>query len=153
MQRIVIIAENIRSIYNVGSFIRSAEVFQAEVFCTGFTPYGEALKKTSIGAEEVVPWKYFYDTASAIDFCKDQGMQVFALETGGEYIHQMNPVHEDIALILGNEIQGVSAETLALCDGCISLEQFGTVKESLNVSVACGIALGFIRYSWQRPAH
>lgn len=143
---ISVILENIRSAYNVGSVFRTADSFLIEsMIITGYTatPPHKEIKKTALGAEDSVQWKYMKDTSEAIGFFRAQNYRVFAVEQASESLslEQFNfGENEKIAFIFGNEVSGVDEKTISLCDGCIEIPQFG-VKHSLNVSVAAGIVL------------
>ena len=143
---VVVILENIRSAYNVGSVFRTADAFLIEsVFITGYTatPPHKEIAKTALGAQDSVDWKYFKTTREAIEQLKKDGYKIFAVEqvSGSILLQYINdlPV-EKVAFIFGNEVKGVEEETISLCDGCVEIPQFG-MKHSLNISVAAGIVL------------
>lgn len=143
---VVLLLENIRSMHNVGSVFRTADAFLAQaIYLCGYTPCPphRDIHKTALGATETVVWKYFENTADAVISLRTEGYQILAVEQVSESV----PLHrftlktgEKIALIFGNEVQGVSEEILEFCDGCIEIPQFG-MKHSLNVSVAAGMVL------------
>ncbi|MEI7741950.1 MAG: TrmH family RNA methyltransferase [bacterium] len=138
---LVLILDNIRSNYNVGAIFRTADAFRVqEIVCAGYTPTPETegLKKTALGAEITVPWRAESLEAS-IKRLRADGYQIVALEIGGEDIAKFK-TPEKIALILGNEVEGVNPEILKSVDHRLEIPMRGK-KESLNVSVACGIAL------------
>ncbi len=96
-----------------------------------------------MGATETIDWIHFSTTAEAVLQLKEKGYQVFALEQAEGSISLDSfraRNHFPLAIVLGNEVEGVDAEVLKLCDGCIEIPQFG-MKHSLNVSVAAGIVL------------
>jgi 23S rRNA (guanosine2251-2'-O)-methyltransferase len=141
---ITLVLDNIRSALNVGSAFRTADAFALKkIYLCGITatpPHREILK-TALGSTETVEWKYFPDTISAIEALKIQGKQVWAVEqTEGSIALQSFDFQtvEDIALVFGNEVEGVADSALAICDGCVEIPQFGT-KHSLNVAVCVGI--------------
>jgi 23S rRNA (guanosine2251-2'-O)-methyltransferase len=143
---VIAVLENIRSAYNVGSVFRTADAFAIEaVYITGYTctPPHKEIKKTALGAEETVAWQHFANADAAIAQLKTQGYKVFAIEQikNSIMLHKtsFSPT-EKIALVFGNEVSGVEASTIALCDGCIEIPQFGT-KHSLNVATAAGVIL------------
>ena len=159
------VLENVRSGNNVGSVLRSADAFGLrEVICVGITPtppHREILK-TSLGAEESVPWRYFDDMTSCLAALRQNGTRVLALEqtTGSVALETIgfgespvgfgeSPAATPVAIILGNEVRGVSPETLAAVDGAVEIQQFG-MKHSLNVSVAAGIVSYALRQTWTR---
>ncbi len=143
---IVIILDNVRSALNVGSAFRTADGFAVyELALCGITaqpPHREILK-TALGATESVDWRYFEQTAEAIAFYRAQGYQVFAIEQaeGSQLLDQFTAsLDAPIALIFGNEVEGVAQDAINAADGCIEIPQFGT-KHSLNVSVCVGIVV------------
>lgn len=143
-QPVRIILENIRSMHNVGSVFRSADAFRCEgiVLC-GYTPQPphRDIHKTALGATETVDWLYLPAAAEAVQLLKGQGYKVYAAEqTEGSILLQTFSTADPVAVVFGNEVEGVSAGVIALCDGCIEIPQFGT-KHSLNVSVAAALVL------------
>src|SRR5665647_1783317 len=143
---VVVILENIRSAYNVGSVFRTADAFLIEsVFITGYTakPPHKEITKTALGAQDSVDWLYFENTRSAIEHLKQNQYKIFAVEQVEDSIslEKLNELSIDkIAFIFGNEVTGVDQEIISLCDGCVEIPQFG-MKHSLNISVAAGIVL------------
>lgn len=140
-----IILENIRSAHNIGSFFRTADAFGlAGISICGYSarPPHKQLDKVALGATESVEWLGFDNTIDAIMESKKNGYTVF----GVEQIHQAYSLEEmpcpknGIALVFGNEVNGIQEKTLALCDGAIEVPQFG-IKHSLNVSVCGGSVL------------
>jgi len=141
---VVLILDNIRSMHNVGSVFRTADAFLVEGICLcGYTPRPphRDIQKTALGATETVNWEYFSDVTAAIQSVRQKGYRVVAAEQTVESmpLQQLAP-DGPLAVVLGNEVEGVSAEALAICDGSIEIPQSGT-KHSLNVSVAAGIIL------------
>ena len=143
---VVAVLENVRSAYNVGSVFRTADAFLIEsIFITGYTavPPHKEIKKTALGAEDSVDWKYFKTTKEAIKHLKENEYKVYAVEQVTNSISLENlaelPV-DKIAFIFGNEVSGVDNDAISLCDGCVEIPQFG-MKHSLNISVAAGIVL------------
>ena len=143
---VVAVLENIRSAYNVGSVFRTADAFLIEsIFITGYTatPPHKEIKKTALGAQDSVDWKYFKTTKEAIEHLKENEYKVFAVEqvTNSISLENINELSTDkIAFVFGNEVSGVEQKTISLCDGCVEIPQFG-MKHSLNISVAAGIVL------------
>ena len=143
---VVIVLENIRSAYNVGSVFRTADAFLIEsVLITGYTatPPHKEITKTALGAQESVDWKYFKTTAEAIEFLREKQFAIYAVEQVHNSLSlekiSRNPF-EKRAFIFGNEVSGVEGSSIESCDGCIEIPQFG-MKHSLNISVAAGIVL------------
>ena len=143
---IVVILENIRSAYNVGSIFRTCDAFLIEaVYLTGYTatPPHKEIKKTALGADESVQWSHFPDAKSAIASAKNKQYRVYAVEqTTNSMKLQDLPVtpNDHIALVFGNEVSGVEMETILSCDGCVEIPQLG-MKHSINVATAAGIVL------------
>jgi 23S rRNA (guanosine2251-2'-O)-methyltransferase len=143
--KIVVVLDNIRSMHNVGSIFRTADAFLIEaIVLTGFTPQPphRDIHKTALGATETVDWLYFDTIEQALEALKTKGYAIYAVEQTTESISLEKLPHftESIAVVLGNEVEGVNADILPLCNGCIEIPQLGT-KHSLNVSVAAGIVL------------
>jgi tRNA G18 (ribose-2'-O)-methylase SpoU len=141
---VMVVLDNIRSMHNVGSVFRTADAFLAEGICLcGYTPQPphRDIHKTALGATETVDWLYFPTALHAVKELKQKGYQVFAVEQaeGSISLEGFTPP-EKIAVVFGNEVEGVNSEVLNLCDGCIEIPQFG-MKHSLNISVAAGIVL------------
>ncbi len=141
---IVGVIEDVRSIHNVGSIFRTAEAAGIErLYLTGITgtPENRMLRKSALGAEEVVPWQHALQIEDVIGDLKSSGYTVAALEltdTPG-VISELTNSAFPLALIVGNEVSGVSDPTLKLCDLSLEIRQYGS-KHSLNVAVAFGIA-------------
>lgn len=143
---VVVILENIRSAYNVGSVFRTADAFLIEsVFITGYTahPPHKEIAKTALGAQDSVDWTYFKTTRAAVEHLKKDQYKVYAVEqvTDSISLEKITDLSFDkMAFILGNEVSGVEQEIISLCDGSVEIPQFG-MKHSLNISVAAGIVL------------
>ncbi len=141
---IYIILENIRSMYNVGAAFRTSDAACIrELILCGYTarPPRKEIDKTALGATETVPWRHFPTALESIAYLKSKGVAVFALEhcEQSQDLMSMNATFP-IALIIGNEVEGVSAEAVAACDGACEIPMYG-MKQSLNASVAYGIAV------------
>ena len=140
---LIVILDQVRSALNVGSIFRSSDAFSVEaIYLCGYTPCPpqREILKSALGSTESVQWLHFETTEAAIASLPST-YEIWALEQ----THNSVPLHEfksntGIALILGNEVDGVNDEVLKLCKGALEIEQFGT-KHSLNVSVSAGIAL------------
>jgi 23S rRNA (guanosine2251-2'-O)-methyltransferase len=144
--QIVVVLENIRSAYNVGSVFRTSDAFLIEaIYIIGYSakPPHKEIKKTALGSEETVEWKYFKTTAEAIEELRLKEYKVYAVEQAeGSYkLHAGSfKQNEKIAVVFGNEVTGVEQTTIHLCDGCIEIPQFG-MKHSLNIATAAGVVL------------
>jgi tRNA G18 (ribose-2'-O)-methylase SpoU len=142
---IVVILENIRSAYNVGSVFRTADAFLLDrIYICGYTahPPHKEIKKTALGADESVDWKYFKTTKEAVDELRKENFKIFSVEQAEKSImlNTLKSDNEKLAIVFGNEVTGVEQATIQLSDGCIEIPQLG-IKHSLNVSVAAGIVL------------
>lgn len=141
---VILVLDNIRSMNNVGSVFRSADAFLLEeIYLCGFTPVPphREIQKTALGATETVAWKYFASTQEAVRELKESAYRVFAIEQAENSI-SLNDFKieksEKIALVFGNEVDGVQQEVINSCDGVIEIDQSGT-KHSLNIAVSAGI--------------
>jgi 23S rRNA (guanosine2251-2'-O)-methyltransferase len=143
---VIAVLENIRSAYNVGSVFRTADAFLLEaVYITGYTakPPHKEIKKTALGAEDTVEWKYFDNAAITINELHMKGYKVYAVEQAEKSISLekfISNSDDKIAVIFGNEVSGVEQATIELCDGCIEIPQLG-MKHSLNIATAAGVVL------------
>ena len=143
---LVVVMDNVRSMYNVGSVFRTCDAFSVErLLLCGITacPPHKEITKTALGATESVDWKHYGTTVEAVTELRQQGYKVFAVEqvdTSVMLDRMEMPCVEKTAVVLGNEVFGVDDEVLALCDGAIEIPQNGT-KHSLNVSIAGGIVI------------
>lgn len=139
-----LILPNIRSCHNVGAMFRTADAFGvAKLFLVGYTPAPPKpqIDKVSLGAEKWVPFETRKTLKPLIKTLKKQGIKIIALEKNEKSrdIAAFQPAG-DIALIVGNEVEGVSPDILSLCDEILHIPMRGR-KESLNVSIAAGIAM------------
>ena len=143
---IVVVLENIRSGYNVGSVFRTADAFLLKaIYICGYTahPPHKEIRKTALGAEDTVEWKYFKKSSEAIEELKNEGYKIYAVEQAlsSHLLQQLEFKKEErIAVIFGNEVTGVEQSTIELTDGCIEIPQLG-MKHSLNIATAAGVVL------------
>ena len=143
---IIVVLENIRSAYNVGSVFRTADAFLLEaIYICGYTctPPHKEIKKTALGAEDSVTWKHFANTDLAIQELKDLGYTVYAVEQaeGSSLLHELNyEPGQKIAVIMGNEVTGVEQSSIQQCKACIEIPQLG-MKHSLNIASAAAVVL------------
>lgn len=141
---LIIILDNVRSLNNVGSVFRTADAFLVEaIYLCGITgtPPNKEIYKTALGADETVTWKYFENTLGAVNACKQNGYKVYSVEQA-ENSTMLNDFKaaEKLALVFGNEVNGVEQEIINASDGCIEIPQDGS-KHSLNISVSVGIVI------------
>lgn len=141
----VVVLNNVRSMHNVGSMIRTCDAFLCHkmVLCgiTGTPPHRE-ITKTAIGAENSVQWEYQASTVDAIVKLKELNYHIVAIEQTDEskLLQHTSFSHQNIAFVFGNEIDGIEDAVLALCDESVEIPQLGT-KHSFNVAVSCGMVL------------
>lgn len=141
---IVVVVDNVRSALNVGSIFRTADAFALEkIYLCGITatpPHREILK-TALGSTETVEWEYSENTAELLRGLRLQGFEIWAAEQADGSVSleafSFEP-NKKIAVVFGNEVDGVGESTIEICDGCLEIPQFGT-KHSLNVAVCVGI--------------
>lgn len=143
---LVVVLDNVRSEMNVGSIFRTADAFLVEqiVLCgITATPPMPEIHKTALGAEESVEWLYREDSLQAVKELRDKGYKIYSVEQ----VHGSISLEQFIvdncskyAIVLGNEVKGVSQEVVDYSDGCIEIPQCGT-KHSLNVANTAAIAM------------
>ena len=143
-----LIVNNVRSLFNVGAFFRTGDVFNVtKIYLCGYTgePPRNQISKVALGAEEWIPWAKKKQTIRLLKKLKFEGVKIIALETGTKVISlpKFKPIFP-MALVVGNEVEGLPKNILDLADKIVEIPMQGQ-KESLNVSVATGIALYAIR--------
>lgn len=143
-RKLVVIAHNIRSLHNIGSFFRTADaVGVAKIYLTGYSgaPTDPKAAKVSLGAEKTIPWERTGNISRLLQKLKHDGFTVVALEQHARStpLNTYRP-HFPLALIVGNEVRGISQALLKKTDRILEIPMRGK-KESLNVSVAFGIAV------------
>ncbi len=149
--RFVVVCDDIRSLFNVGSIFRTADAAGADrIYLCGITGQPGKFKadgklsKVALGAEKTVPWEYHRQSWRLLDKLRSEGFNVVSLEltpTSVNYV-DFRPKFP-LALVVGNEVAGVKDSLLRRSDACIEIPMRG-MKESLNVSVAFGIAASWI---------
>ena len=143
---LVVVLDNVRSMYNVGSVFRTADAFRIEaIYLCGITscPPHPEIHKTALGAEDAVDWYYNKSALETVKTLQQQGYEVLAIEQveGSTMLQDFMPeTDKKYAVVFGNEVKGVSQDVVDCCDGCLEIPQFGT-KHSLNVSTAAGIVM------------
>lgn len=146
---LVVVLDDVRSLYNVGSVFRSGDAFRIEgLYLCGITatPPNAEIHKTALGGEDSVAWRYFQRTEEAVLALKADGYFVYSVEqVEGSMMLQDLTIDPKLgakgyAVILGNEVKGVKQEVVDMSDGCLEIPQFGT-KHSLNVSTTAGIVM------------
>ncbi len=143
---VMIVLDNIRSLNNIGSVFRTADAFRLTGIClcgiTAIPPHRE-IHKTALGATESVAWSHYATTLEAISRLHLEGYHIIAVEQakGSTPLNRYFPEPgRKLAILFGNEVNGVEEEALKQSDGCIEIPQFGT-KHSINISVAVGIVI------------
>jgi 23S rRNA (guanosine2251-2'-O)-methyltransferase len=142
---LVVVLDNIRSVYNVGSVFRTADAFLVKVICIcGYSPTPEhrQMAKTALGATDTVDWIQYPSATDAVNELKEEGYKIYAVEQaeGSISLEKCTFGDENIAVVFGNEVVGVQEEVMKLCDGAIEIPQLG-MKHSLNIATAAGIVL------------
>ncbi|MCD8494799.1 MAG: TrmH family RNA methyltransferase [Candidatus Pacebacteria bacterium] len=155
MTHLYLLLPDIRSAHNVGSIFRTANAAGVtKIFLTGTTPapidrFGRKradIAKVALGAEDTVPWEYHASYADVLTLCRDH-VDIVALEQDPRsipYTHYTPPSARDILCVVGNEVDGISKDILEHAHTIVEIPMYGD-KESLNVSVATGILLFFVR--------
>lgn len=143
---LVMVLDNIRSVHNVGSVLRTADAMRIEaVYMCGITatPPSAEMHKTALGAEDSVAWRYYNDTLQAVNELKTAGYVVLAVEQVEGSLKlgafKFDP-SKRYALVMGNEVKGVRQDVVDACDQALEIPQYGT-KHSMNVSVTAGIVM------------
>ena len=148
---LIVVLDDVRSLYNVGSVFRSADAFRIEaIYLCGITatPPNAEIHKTALGGEDSVDWKYFERTEDAVEDLHKKGIFVYSVEQveHSTKLHTLDLNAESTtnnshyAIIMGNEVKGVKQSVVDMSDACLEIPQFGT-KHSLNVSVTAGIVI------------
>ena len=151
---LVVVLDNVRSAYNVGSIFRTCDAFKVDLLCLcGICagPPSAEIHKTAIGAELSVPWKKYASTMDAISSLKQQGYRIISVEQtcNALSLEQFTPGEgEKYALVFGNEVDGVDQSVVDESDVSLEIPQWGS-KHSLNVSVSAGVVLWQMVY--RRP--
>lgn len=145
---VIVVLDNVRSLYNVGSVFRTSDAFRVEkIILCGITATPDnslvEIHKTALGAEESVEWSYSNDCVSVVKELNEKGYVTVSVEQVEDSIKLDNLVVDNTkryALVLGNEVKGVNQEVVDLCQFSLEIPQYGT-KHSLNVSVSAGLVI------------
>lgn len=144
-EQLTVLVDNVRSAWNVGSILRSADGFGfSHAFLCGITPTPDvdAVRKTALGADDFVPWSYHKDAVKLVKGLKKEGWVIWALEEerrAKPLKKTKRKIDQRTVLIAGSEVTGVDPELLDLCDEVFYIPMYGE-KRSFNVAVAFGIA-------------
>lgn len=143
---VVMVLDNIRSLFNIGSIFRTADAFRlSEIHLCGITatPPHREIQKSALGATESMNWKYFPETIQSLQSLKKDLYTIIGLEQtdNSELLSRYNPENlTKTAIVVGNEVNGLSENILDYLDVAIEIPQFGT-KHSLNVAVSSGMII------------
>lgn len=143
---LVVVLDNVRSLYNVGSVFRTCDAFRIEKLCLcGITacPPNIEIHKTALGAEDSVEWIHYEQTLDCVECLKKEGYTIMSIEQceGSTMLHEFEVnASKKYAVVMGNEVKGVQQEVIDNSDGCLEIPQFGT-KHSMNVSVTTGMII------------
>lgn len=154
---LVLIAHNIRSLYNVGSLFRTCDgVGVSKLYLTGYSgfPPRKEISKTALGAEASIAWEQSWEIGPVLQQLRQEGYAIAAIEKiEGSQEYTSYAVPSKLALILGNEVTGIEPELLAGLDAILHVPMLG-IKNSLNVAVCGGVVLYGLRAAWaaQDPA-
>ena len=139
-----VVLDNVRSLYNVGAFFRTADAVRLEkLLLCGITgrPPKRAIAKTALGAEETVPWEHSWDAVGMLRALRENGYELAAVETSVHAVDLFDwKPRFPIAVVFGHEVEGIRAEVSSLCDTHVRIPMLG-IKHSLNVATAGGIVL------------
>jgi tRNA G18 (ribose-2'-O)-methylase SpoU len=139
-----VLLDNVRSLYNVGAFFRTADAAGAErLYLSGLTasPPHRGLVKTALGAEQTVPWERCEDPVSLIADLRARGIEVAAIETGAGALDLFDwQPRFPVCVVFGHEVDGVRPALLERCESHVRIPMLGR-KRSLNVATAGGVVL------------
>lgn len=151
-----ILLDNVRSLYNVGAFFRTADAAGVEkLYLSGITgrPPKRALSKTALGAEETVSWEYAPDPAPLVAALRGRGFEIAAVETAVHAVDLFDwTPHFPICLVFGHEVDGIRPEVSALADTHVRIPMLGG-KHSLNVATAGGVVLYELLRKYRSGGH
>ncbi|ODS89965.1 MAG: RNA methyltransferase [Chryseobacterium sp. SCN 40-13] len=143
---LIVVLDNVRSMHNVGAIFRTADAFIIEkIILCGITPVPphREIHKAALGATESVDWIFEKEISTALQNLKKEGVEIIGIEqtTNSQNIDDFSiQKNKKYALVLGNEVEGLSDEAFESYDAFLEIPQLGT-KHSLNVSVCAGIAM------------
>src|SRR5579872_5867000 len=148
-----VLLDNVRSMYNVGAFFRTADGVGLEKLCLcGITahPPKKSISKTALGAEETVPWEHDWDAVHMADGLRRSGYQLAAVETSAHAVdlYEWQP-RFPVCVAFGNEVEGLRPELLQMADAHVRIPMMGS-KESLNVATAGGVVLYELLRKYQK---
>lgn len=144
--------DNVRSLHNVGSIFRTSDAVRLEhLYLCGITAYPprDEIRKTSLGAEETVPWSRHSSAAEVIIALRQKGYQIIALEHTHSSIDYRASIYRfPLCVVVGNEYNGIQDHLVEMCDDAVEIPMLG-MKQSLNVSVAFGVMMYGVLGHWE----
>jgi len=139
-----VLLDNVRSLYNVGAFFRTADAAHLEkLYLCGITghPPKRAISKTALGAEETVPWEHGWDPVPLVESLRARGFEIAAIETAVHAVDLFDWAPRfPICVVFGHEVEGIRPELSALADTHVRIPMLGG-KHSLNVATAGGVVV------------
>jgi 23S rRNA (guanosine2251-2'-O)-methyltransferase len=139
-----VLLDNVRSLYNVGSFFRTADAARIEkLYLCGITgrPPHAGIRKTALGAEEIVAWEHSWEAAPLLHSMRERGMEIAAVETTVHAVDLFDWTPRfPVCVVFGHEVDGIQPELSALCDTHVRIPMLGS-KHSLNVATAAGVVI------------
>jgi tRNA G18 (ribose-2'-O)-methylase SpoU len=155
---VALLLDNVRSMYNVGAFFRTADAASVEkLYLSGITSYPpkNGIRKTALGAEETVPWEHHWDPLPLLDELRDRGYELAAVETAVQAVDLFDWTPRfPVCVIFGHEVDGIRLDVSARCDTHVRIPMLGA-KHSLNVATAGGVVVYELLRKFrvlQRPA-
>ncbi len=140
---VVLVLDNLRSLYNIGSIFRTADALLIEkIYLCGICghPPNKQIEKVALGAEETVPFEYWPDVNACLQKLKADGRTIVALELTHQSAHYKKADYPfPLALVVGNEVEGIGEEAIKFCDRAIDIPMKGRAN-SLNVATAVAVA-------------
>ncbi len=141
---VAVLLDNVRSLYNVGSFFRTADAAGIEkLWLCGITghPPKKALAKTALGSEERVAWEHTWNSAAALRGLRESGYEIAAVETSAHSVDLFDwQPRFPVCVLFGHEVEGIQKPLLEMCDSHIRIPMLG-LKHSLNVATAGGVVI------------
>ena len=147
---VYVLLHNIRSTHNVGSIFRTSDALGVDkIYMSGFTPTPidkfnrprKDVSKVSLGAEKSVDWEYITDPKKLIKKLQKKGVEIVGIEQSSQSIdYKKVKTKKSVLFVMGDEVEGIEQSILSMCDMVAEIPMRGN-KESLNVSVAFGVAL------------
>jgi len=142
--QVTVVLDNVRSMYNVGSFLRTADAASIEKLCLGgitAKPPKRAITKTALGAEDTVPWEHAWDALPMVHAMRARGYEIAAVETSVHAVDLFDWIPRfPVCIVFGHEVEGIRPQLATLCDKHVRIPMLGA-KHSLNVATAGGVVI------------